>query len=134
MLMGVTVLMRMSVPGLAFVMVMMSMVVPVLVSVFFFAVSVRVTVFMGVFAVLMLMVALVAFLFHMHIEFRPGDVRALLARGMKVVAFQPELRQLMLELMKVHAHIEQRADEHVAADAAENIEVKSLHHNQVGWS
>ena len=75
-----------------------------------------------------------AFLLHMHIELRPGDVRALLARGVKVVAFQPELLQLVLELLEVHAHIEQRSDEHVSADAAENIEVKSLHHNLGCWN
>ena len=46
---------------------------------------------------------------------------------MKVVAVELEFLQLALQLFGVHAEIEQRGDEHVARDAAKNVEVKRFH-------
>ena len=46
---------------------------------------------------------------------------------MEVVFVQAKLREFALELFEVHAEVEQRADEHVAADAAEDVEVEGLH-------
>ena len=43
-----------------------------------------------------------------------------------MVAGDAELFQFVFKLMKVHAEVEKCADEHVAADAAENIEIKGL--------
>jgi hypothetical protein len=33
----------------------------------------------------------------------------------------------VLELVRVNAKVQQRADKHIAADAAENVEVKGFH-------
>ena len=66
-------------------------------------------------------------LLDMHIELRPGNVRALLARNMEVIFVEAQLREFALELFEVHAEVQQRADEHVAADAAEDVEVECFH-------
>ena len=46
---------------------------------------------------------------------------------MKVVAFDAEFFQLVFERVKINAEVQQRADEHVAADAGKNIEIKCFH-------
>ncbi len=79
-----------------------------------------------------LVVVMPAFLFQMDIEFGAGDLRALLARGVEMIAGCTELLQAVFELMKIHAEVDHCSDEHVAADAAENIEVKSLHQEWMG--
>ena len=53
-----------------------------------------------------------------NIELGPGDQPALRPAGMKVVAVQTQLLHLVFEFMKIHAQIQHRADEHIAADAA----------------
>ena len=53
-----------------------------------------------------------------NIELGPGDQPALRPAGMKVVSFQAQFLHPVFELMKIHAQIEHRADEHIAADAA----------------
>jgi hypothetical protein len=73
-------------------------------------------------------------LFEMHVEFRPRDARPLPARHVEVIAIQTELRQLAFELFDVKAQVQHRADEHVTADAAEDIEVKSFHDSGVTFS
>jgi hypothetical protein len=52
------------------------------------------------------------------------DLAAFDPMGVQVVAVQGELGQLPLNLCQVHAQIEHGAQEHVAADAAEDIQVK----------
>ena len=42
---------------------------------------------------------------------------------MEVVAVELEFFQLAFEFGGVHAEIQQRGDEHVARDAAENVEI-----------
>ena len=44
-----------------------------------------------------------------------------------MIPIERQSLQLMLELMRVHAEIHQRANEHVATDAAEYIEIESFH-------
>ena len=63
----------------------------------------------------------------MNIKFRSRNAGALLARDVEVVILQPQFLQLPLELMKINPQIQQRTDEHIAADAAENIEVNGFH-------
>jgi len=96
---------------------MIMMPVPVVVGVFvrmrFAAVRVRV---------------LIMFIRQMHIELGPGNRPTFLPRNVQMVFVQPQLLQLVFERMRVHAEIKHRADEHVAADAAENIEVKRFHY------
>src|SRR5256885_721586 len=66
-----------------------------------------------------------------NIEFDPGNSRLLLARNMEVIAIEPQFFQLVLELMRIHAKVHQRAKKHVAADAAEDIEIKNSHKFQI---
>src|SRR2546427_448761 len=92
-------------------------------------VMVRMTVLMAVWVrvrVLML-VCVGVILIEMHIELGASDAGALLSRNVEVITRQTEFRQLPLELVEVESEVEHRADEHVAADAAENVQVKSAH-------
>src|SRR5437899_8252527 len=102
---------------------MSMMLVTVLVLLFFVLVMVMVSMLVPVFMlVLMLMILL-----QMDVELHSLNIRLLLSSRMQVVALQLEFAQLPLQLFEVDAQIEHRANEHVAADAAENIQVNSLH-------
>ncbi len=63
----------------------------------------------------------------MHVELHAFDAGFLLARKVQVIAVQLEFLQLALQPMRAHTQINQRADKHIAADATEDVEVKSLH-------
>ena len=63
----------------------------------------------------------------MNIEFHPGNSRFFLARNVEVIAIEPQFLQLMLEAMRINAKIQQRRHKHIAADPAEDIEVKDFH-------
>jgi hypothetical protein len=63
----------------------------------------------------------------MNIKFDSGDSGFFLARDVEVIAIDLQFLQLVLELMGVNAQVEQRAQKHVAADAAEDIEVEDFH-------
>jgi hypothetical protein len=70
---------------------------------------------------------LVMRLVEIDIKLRPRDVRPLLARRVQFVTLQAQLLQFVLQRVEIHAQVNHRAEEHVAAQSAENIEVKSLH-------
>ena len=63
----------------------------------------------------------------MGIKLHAGDAGFLFARDVKMIAAEFQLLQLALKLARIRAEVNQRADEHVAADAAENVEVKRFH-------
>jgi hypothetical protein len=63
----------------------------------------------------------------MDVELKAFDGRFVSAPRVQVKALHAQFFQLVFELVKVDAKINQGADEHIAADAAENIEVKSFH-------
>ncbi len=63
----------------------------------------------------------------MHLELRPFDLAAFGARGVQMVALQAQLRQLAPQVVQSHPQVQHRADKHVAADAAENIQVNRFH-------
>ena len=65
----------------------------------------------------------------MHIELYAFDVGFLSASGMQVVVVELELLEFVFQLLEIDAQIEHRADEHIAADPAENVEVDSFHFN-----
>jgi len=65
--------------------------------------------------------------FQMNIEFDAFYARPALAGNMQMIFLKPQFFQLLFELMKINAEVEQRAEKHVAADAAEDIEVNSFH-------
>ena len=69
-------------------------------------------------------------IFQMHIEFDTAYLCLLAAGGVKMVTLEPELFQFAAEPVGVHAQINECADEHIAADAAEDIEVKGFHRDQ----
>ena len=58
-----------------------------------------------------------------HVELNSFQARFMPARDVQVTAFQPQLLQLLLQLAGLDAQVNQRGDEHVAADAAEQVEV-----------
>src|SRR5208282_3071771 len=63
----------------------------------------------------------------MDVEFCAFDLGAFGAGNMEVVAVQVHLFQFGFEMGKIEADVEERADEHVAADAAEKIEIECFH-------
>lgn len=86
--------------------------------------SVRMSVFVLVHMTMFAVMAMRA----VDIEFHPLNVRLARAPDMQVpVLAKLQLAQFSLEFSAVHAEVDHRAEEHVSADAAENIEVKGLH-------
>ena len=65
--------------------------------------------------------------FKMDIKLHAGDAGFLSARDVKMITAELQLLQLALQLARIRAEVNQRTDEHVAADAAENIEIKRFH-------
>jgi hypothetical protein len=63
----------------------------------------------------------------MDIELDAVDARFLSADRAQVIAGEAELPEFLLEPRGVNAEVNQRCDEHVAADAAETVEVEGLH-------
>ena len=61
------------------------------------------------------------------VELDSLNVRLGFAADVQLVAAQTQLRQFGLEHRCIDADVDHRAKEHVAADAAENIEVECLH-------
>ena len=62
-----------------------------------------------------------------HIKLDSGDVRLLSARDAQAPAVELELFQFALQSVSIDAKVNHRADEHVAADAAEDVEIKRGH-------
>lgn len=62
-----------------------------------------------------------------NIELGPHDGRFGFASGVEVVAVQFEFAQFAFEGLGIDAEVDQGADEHIAADAAEDIEVEVGH-------
>ena len=46
---------------------------------------------------------------------------------MQVIAFQFQFLQFAFELAGIGTEVDQRTNEHVTADAAENVEIKCFH-------
>jgi hypothetical protein len=88
-------------------------------------------VLMRLFMIMMMAVAMAVFVVkvmrEVDIKLHAVNRGLLLARNVQMIAVQFEFFQLAFQLVRVHAEVEQRGDEHVAGDAAENIEVKNFH-------
>src|SRR5207247_8740288 len=65
-----------------------------------------------------------------NLEFGPTDVRPLLAGNMQMIILKAKRRQRLLQAVEVHAQVKQRADEHVAADPAEEVEIERFHESR----
>ena len=61
------------------------------------------------------------------VELDAFDVSLGFAGDVQLIAVEIKLGQLGLERRRIDAEVNHRAEKHVAADAAENIEVKCLH-------
>src|SRR5262245_47689798 len=107
---------NMSVLVLMFMALAMMMIVPVLVVVM--------AMFMFVVMTMPMRMIVIVIMRQVHIKFYALDAGLLLPREMQVVAIQLELLEFVFEFVRVHAQINQRADKHVTAYAAENVEVK----------
>ena len=66
-------------------------------------------------------------MFVLNVELDAGDVVFLGALGVEPIPGETELAQLDFEGVEVDAEVEQRAQQHVAADAAEDIEIEGVH-------
>jgi hypothetical protein len=82
---------------------------------------------MFLFVFMRMVVIVVMFRFEVNVEFRSGNAGALLARDMEVILIERQFLQFALELMEINPQIQESSDEHVAADAAENVEVNRFH-------
>jgi len=63
----------------------------------------------------------------MNLELHALDACFLAARDVQVITVQREHCQLTLKLASIDTQVDQRAEEHVAADAAEDVEVEGFH-------
>ena len=106
----------------AVVVIMMMVMVTVLIAVF-----VRRIVVVVVMVFVTVLVRMAVVVFGMNVELGAFDLETFLALGVQVVAVQVQLLQFVLELVKINAEIEHRANKHIAADAAEDVEVESFH-------
>ena len=64
---------------------------------------------------------------YMNIELNALDGRFAGSRVMQMVAIESQLPQFLFQPLEIDAKIQKRADKHIAADAAENVQVQSLH-------
>jgi hypothetical protein len=69
----------------------------------------------------------VMIMLQMNIKLHAVDAVLLLPAGVEVVTVNFQLRQFALQPPGVHPQVNQRPQKHVAADAAEDIEIKSFH-------
>ena len=98
--------------------------------------GVFVTVRMSVFLVVMMfmpviimvvMIMVMSMIVRMHVELYTFDARFLFPRAVQMKVMQVQFGEFAFELIERHTKIEQRANEHVAADAAENIQIQRFH-------
>lgn len=63
----------------------------------------------------------------MDVEFHTFDAALVLSFRVQMEVMEVQLGEFALELLEGDAEVKQRADEHIAADATEDIQVKSFH-------
>ena len=63
----------------------------------------------------------------MNIKFDSYDAGFLASRDMQMVALNLQFRQFLLQPARVDPQVNKRADKHIAADSAENVEIQGLH-------
>src|SRR4030095_9747976 len=67
----------------------------------------------------------------MHVKFGAGDLRARGLPGVQMVFLQPQLLQFSGQLIKIHSKIQHRANEHVAADPTEDVQINGPHSSRL---
>ena len=90
-------------------------------------VTVLVAVMMRMGMLVMFMMNMVVIIVQMNIEFHSRNSRFLLTRNVKMIAVEFQFFQLVLKLVRINAQIKQRSNKHIAADAAEDVEIESFH-------
>jgi hypothetical protein len=77
--------------------------------------------------VLMVGVVMAVGLLDMHVELGARDRPPLLAADVQVKFMEAKFLQLAPQPARIHAQVKHRADEHVATDAAEDVEIERFH-------
>jgi len=78
----------------------------------------------------LIVVMVMMIILQMDVELHAFDIGFLTASSVEmVVVVELELLEFGFELFEVDAQVEHRADEHITADPAENVEVDSFHFN-----
>lgn len=83
--------------------------------------GVRVLMFMAMTVVMVMM------LVQMNIELDAGNLCFLTTRNMQVILADTELLQFLFQFGRLDAEVNHRADEHIAADATEYVEIQGFH-------
>ena len=113
------------------VLVMMTMMVAMLMrmsmSMFVFVMLVRVRMIVFIMIMVVRMIVAVAMVVEMHVELHAVDAGFLRALRVDVIALYFQGLKLAFKRLEVHAEVEHCPHEHVAADAAENVQVKRVH-------
>ena len=68
----------------------------------------------------------------LHVKFHPSDIRLLSTGDVDAPAVELEFFELVFDCPRIDAEVNHRADEHVPADAAEDIQIQCFHRN--GWT
>ena len=87
---------------------------------------VRVSVLMTFMAMLVIKIVFMVTA-EMDVEFCSGDLRLLRAGDVQVPAVKLHFFQFGLQLFGANAEVNEGADEHVATDAAEDVEIQGFH-------
>jgi len=77
-----------------------------------------------------MIVAMIMVVGQMDIELHSGDAGFFLTRDMEVIIAKTQFLQLVLELMRIDAEVQQRSHKHIAADAAEDVQIKCFHRDR----
>ena len=62
----------------------------------------------------------------MNVEFDPFDLAAFGPMRVEMVVVQGQLPQLLLDPVEIHTQVNHGPQEHIAAEAAENIKIKCV--------
>jgi hypothetical protein len=89
--------------------------------------TVLVFVLMLVFVTVTARMAVVMIVREVDIEFRAFDLKTFCALCMQVITVKMKLFEFVLELVEINAEVEHRANEHIAADAAEDVQIYCFH-------
>lgn len=84
-------------------------------------------VMMTVVVFMLVPVRMAVLVLEMDVELRPLYLKTLRPLRVQVITVQLQLLQFALELAEINAQIQHRADKHIAANAAEDVEIESLH-------
>jgi hypothetical protein len=75
----------------------------------------------------MVVVIMLMVMTEVDVKFDAADLGFLTAGNVRVPAFEAKFFQFSLESAGVNAKVEQRPNEHIAADAAEDVEIEGFH-------